>query len=357
MKQWITKACHADLHKIAERYQVSEVFAEILVKRGLHNWQEMDAYLFEELAQETEPGRMWGLEEAAALLFARMQEKHSIRIIGDYDVDGVMSTLILYKGLEQLGGNLSYQIPHREKDGYGIRSYMVEQAAEEGVDTIITCDNGISAVEPVSRAKELGMTVIITDHHEVPVVDGVEQIPPADVVVDPKQERCTYGYRDLCGAGIAYKLMHYMLCRRGMAEKAEELLPFAAMATVCDVVSLQGENRWLVKRGIERIEKTNNLGLQALIQQMEFSREIRAMDIGFRLGPCINAAGRLEDATEGLELFLSGDPQTASERAGYLYQLNESRKEITLRETKAAIQQIEQGELPRILVVYLYLIN
>lgn len=352
MKQWITKACPADLQKIAERYQISEIFAEILVKRGLRNWQEMDAYLFEEMAQETEPGRMWGLEDAASLLCDKIQEKRSIRIIGDYDVDGVMSTLILYRGLEWLGGNPSYQIPHREKDGYGIRSYMVEQAAQEGVDTIITCDNGISAMEPVSRAKELGMTVIITDHHEVPVMDGVEQIPPADVVVDPKQERCTYGYRDLCGAGIAYKLMHYMLCQQGMAEKAEELLPFAAMATVCDVVPLQGENRWLVKRGLEQIQKTNNLGLQALIRQMEFSREIRAMDVGFRLGPCINAAGRLEDATEGLELFLAKDEQTASKRAAYLYQLNESRKEITLQETKAAIRQIEQEDLPQILVVY-----
>lgn len=352
MKQWITKACHADLHKIAERYQVSEVFAEILVKRGLRNWQEMDAYLFEELAQETEASCMWGLEEAAALLSAKIQENRSIRIIGDYDVDGVMSTCILYQGLQQLGGDLSYQIPHREKDGYGIRSYMVEQAAQDGVDTIITCDNGISAMEPVRRAKEMGMTVIITDHHEVPVIDGVEQIPPADVVVDPKQERCTYGYRDLCGAGIAYKLMQVMLCQRDMAEKADDLLPFAAMATVCDVVPLQGENRWLVKRGLKQMEKTDNLGLQALVRQMEFSREIRAMDVGFRLGPCINAAGRLEDATEGMELFLAGDSQTASERAEYLYQLNESRKEITLRETKAAIDQIEQEELPQILVVY-----
>lgn len=352
MKQWITKACPADLPKIAERYQVSEVFAEILVKRGLRSWQEMDAYLFEELAQETEPGRMWGLEDAAALLFARIQEKRPIRIIGDYDVDGVMSTLILYKGLEQLGGKLSYQIPHREKDGYGIRAYMVEQAVQDGVDTIITCDNGISAMEAVKRAKELGMTVIVTDHHEVPVIDGVEQIPPADVVVDPKQDRCEYGYRNLCGAGIAYKLIEYMLRQQGMAEKAEELLPFAAMATVCDVVPLQGENRWLVKRGLKQIQKTNNLGLRALIRQMEFSREIRAMDVGFRLGPCINAAGRLEDATEGLELFLAKDDQNALEQASYLHQLNESRKDITIRETKAAIQQIEQGELPQILVVY-----
>ena len=352
MKQWITKACHADLHKIAERYQISEVFAEILVKRGLHSWQEMDAYLFDDMAQETDPGRMWGLTDAAALLFARIQEKRSIRIIGDYDVDGVMSTYIFYRGLELLGGNPSYQIPHREKDGYGIRTYMVEQAAQDGIDTIITCDNGISAMEPVERAKELGMTVIITDHHEVPVIDGVEQIPPADVVVDPKQERCGYGYRDLCGAGIAYKLIHYMLCQQGMGEKAVELLPFVAMATVCDVVPLQGENRRLVKWGLKRIQETDNLGLRALIRQMEFSREIRATDFGFRLGPCVNAAGRLEDATEGLELFLAQDEQTASERAAYLYQLNENRKDITLQETQAAIQQIEQGELPSILVVY-----
>lgn len=353
MKQWVTKACHADLHKIAERYQVSEVFAEILVKRGLYCWQDMDGYLFDDMGQEREADTMWGLKDAVSLLSDKIQQKRRIRIIGDYDVDGVMSTFILYHGLKLLGGELSYQIPHREKDGYGIRSYMAEQAAADGVDTIVTCDNGISAMEAVSRAKELGMTVIITDHHEVPVIDGAEQIPPADVVIDPKQGRCGYGYRDLCGAGIAYKLIRSMLCSRGMDQKADELLPFAAIATVCDVVPLQGENRLLVKQGLRQIQTVPNPGLQALIRKMEFSREIRAMDFGFRLGPCINAAGRLEDAAKGLELFLESDPGAAFEKAEYLYHLNESRKDMTFRETAAAVRQIEAAELPQVLVVYL----
>lgn len=353
MKQWVTKACHADLHKIAARYQVSEVFAEILVKRGLYCWQDMDAYLFDDLGQETEASKMWGLKDAAALLLDKIQQKQPIRIIGDYDVDGIMSTYILYHGLELCGGQPSYQIPHRQKDGYGIRSYMADQAAADGIDTIVTCDNGISAMEAISRAKELGMTVIITDHHEVPVIAGNEQIPPADVVIDPKQERCHYGYRDLCGAGIAYKLICYMLRQQGIMEEAEELLPFAAIATVCDVVPLQGENRMLVKQGLRKITEVRNPGLQALVRKMEFSRQIQAVDFGFRLGPCINAAGRLEDAAKGLELFLEQDSEAAWEKAEYLYQLNEIRKDMTFRETAAAVRQIEAAELPRVLVVYL----
>lgn len=352
MKQWVTKSCKADVHKIADRYQISEVFAEILVKRGLYNWEDMDAYLFEDLAQESDAEQIWGLTDAARLLTVKIQKKQPIRIIGDYDVDGVMSTYVLYHGLEQLGAVLSYQIPHRERDGYGMRTYMVEQAAEDGVDTILTCDNGISAMDAIVRAKELGLTVIVTDHHEVPVINGVEQIPPADVVIDPKQKQCNYGYRDLCGAGIAYRLVRYMLCQQDMVEAAEELLPFVAMATVCDVVPLQGENRQLVRQGLQRIRETSNLGLQALIRQMEFSREIQASDFGFRLGPCINAAGRLEDAAKGMELFLAKDPVTASKRAEELYRLNEDRKEITLRETKEAVRQIEQAELPHVLIVY-----
>lgn len=352
MKQWVTKSCKADLKKIAERYQISEVFAEVLVKRGLYSWQEMDAYLFEDMARETEAEQMKGLVEAAMLLLTKIAEGKQIRIIGDYDVDGVMSTYIFYQGIEWLGGKPSYQIPHRERDGYGMRAYMAERAAEDGIDTIVTCDNGISAMEAIMRAKELGLTVVLTDHHEVPVVDGKEQIPPADVVVDPKQKDCRYGYRDLCGAGIAYKMIQYMLKQRGRAEEAKELLPFAAMATVCDVVPLQGENRKIVKEGLQFIPKTRNQGLQALIRQMNFTREIRSMDFGFRIGPCINAAGRLEDAAKGLELFLEQDSDEASKAAQYLVTLNETRKDITVQTTAEAVRQIEQSGVPKVLVVY-----
>lgn len=352
MKQWFTKTCMADVHKIADRYQISEVFAELLVKRGLRSWQEMDAYLFEDLAPEPEVERMRGMTEAAELLFAKIEAGKKIRIIGDYDVDGVMSTYILYRGIGQLGGDLSYQIPHRERDGYGIRAYMAEKAAEEGIDTIVTCDNGISAMEAISRAKELGLTVVLTDHHEVPMLHGAEQIPPADVVIDPKQKECQYGYRDLCGAGIAYRLVQYMFQCRGRAEEAQELLPFAAMATVCDVVPLQGENRQIVKQGLRLMQETRNLGLQALIRQMDFAGEIRSMDVGFRLGPCINAAGRLGDATKGLELFLATDALTASEEAESLYALNEDRKDITVRATEEAVRQVEREGVPKVLVVY-----
>lgn len=352
MKQWVTKACSADVHKIAARYKISEVFAEVLVKRGLYSWQEMDAYLFEDLAQEPEVERMWGMKEAADLLFAKIEEGQKIRIIGDYDVDGVMSAYILYRGLQQLGGKLSYQIPHRERDGYGMRVYMAEKAAQEGIDTIVTCDNGISAMDAIVRAKELNLTVVLTDHHEVPVVDGAEKIPPADVVIDPKQRRCQYGYRDLCGAGIAYRLIQYMLKRQGRAEEARSLLPFAAMATICDVVPLQGENRQLVKQGLRLIRETENFGLQALIRQMDITGEIRSMDVGFRLGPCINAAGRLESANKGMDLFLAQDSLAASAAAEHLYALNENRKDITALATEEVVRQVEREGIPKVFVVY-----
>lgn len=352
MKQWVTKGCRADIKRIAERYRISEVFAEVLAKRGLKSWQEMDQFLFEDMGVIPSAVEMHGMKEAAEILLQKVQEQKAIRIIGDYDVDGVMSTYILYQGIALLGGTPSYQIPHRERDGYGIRTYMAEKAAADGIDTLITCDNGISAMDAVVRAKELGLTVIVTDHHEVPVVDGEEQIPPADVVVDPKQQNCQYPFRDLCGAGIAYKLVRYLLSRTGQEQKADELMPFAAIATVCDVVPLYGENRLLVKKGLQRLPECTNPGLRALVDQMQLEREITSMDFGFRIGPCINAAGRLEDASQGLELFLEKNPDQARQAAERLIALNEERKEITRQATEDAVKQIEREGLHEVVVAY-----
>lgn len=355
MKRWVTKDVDINYESIVKRYRVSEVFAEVVAKRGANSWKELDAYLFDDRAPAmhvTSAENMAGMEEAADILLRKIEEGKRIRVIGDYDVDGVMASYILYEGMTGLGGLLSYQIPHRQRDGYGIRAYMAEQAAAEGVDTIVTCDNGISAIDAIERAKELGLTVVLTDHHEVATVDGVEQIPPADAVVDPKQATCNYGYRDLCGAGIAFKLIEYMFRLRGKEEEAEKFLPFAAIATVCDVVPLQGENRSITKRGLRLITQTKNLGLQALVQQMNLKQEITAIDFGFRLGPCINAAGRLEDAAQALELFLEKDPSEAERKAKHLHELNEERKLIQDRAFRSAVRQMEGEALPPVLVVY-----
>lgn len=353
MKQWVTKRCGADLKKVADRYQISEIFAEILVKRGLYDWNAMDQYLFEGLEEDYPAVQMLGLQEAADILLQKIRDGRAIRVIGDYDVDGVMASYILIQGIRMLGGSVSYQIPKRVEDGYGIRTYMADQAAQEGVDTIVTCDNGISAMSAVVRAKELGLTVIVTDHHEVPTVQEKEQIPPADVVIDPKQQDCQYPFRDLCGAGVAYKLIHYMMVQTGKKGVGEQFLPFAAIATVCDVVPLKGENRNIVKRGLKLLEKTDHIGLGALIRALHLERTITSMDLGFRIGPSINAAGRLEDAVQGLELLLERDKESARQQAECLVRLNEERKEITSQAVQEAEEQMKGEPLASVLVLYL----
>ena len=349
MKQWVTKRYQADLEKIAQRYQISEILADILVKRGLFDWDAMGRYLFPEKDAMYDAGKMEGLKEAARLLDQKMKEGKKIKIIGDYDVDGVMSSYILYHGIRLLGGMAGCRIPHRVYDGYGMRDYMAQEAFDEGYDTILTCDNGISAVSAVEKAKELGLTVIITDHHEVPKEGGEEELPPADVIVNPKQEKCGYPFSGLCGAGIAYKLMSYLFRQSGRTDCEEELLPFAAIATVCDVVPLLDENRVIVKNGLEYLNHNQkNTGLQFLIEALQFGREINSGDLGFRIGPCINAAGRLGDAVRGLELLMETDKKAAAEKAGELVALNEERKEYTAEATKRAVGQIEsQGFLKK----------
>ena len=353
MKQWVTTRCRADLSKVAARYNISETFAEVLVKRGLYDWASMDGYLFDDMVSIPKASEMLGLCEAADLIEQKLSQGKKMHIVGDYDVDGVMSTYILCHGLRSLGGDVSFRLPHRQKDGYGIRDYMVTEAKEQGVDTIITCDNGISAGQPIQTAKELGMTVVLTDHHEVPMKDGEELLPSADVIVDPKQSVDNYPYPQLCGAGIAYKLIYELYHRAGKKGCDRELLPFAAMATVCDVVPLYGENRSIVRRGLAGIHQTGNIGLNALIKHLDFHKEIRAMDLGFRIGPCINAPGRLRDATESLELFMETDAECAAQRAARIVETNEERKERTRSMTKQAAEEVQKQPLPPVLVVYL----
>ena len=342
MKNWVTTTYQADYDKIANRYKISKLLAELLVKRGLFDWESMDRFLFPEMKDLRNPYEMKDFEKAVNLIEEAISGGKKIKVVGDYDVDGVTSTYILVQGIRMLGGEAGYRIPHRMKDGYGIRDYMAEEAAGEGYDMILTCDNGISAVDAVAKAKELGMTVVITDHHEVPKDGEEEVLPPADAIVDPKQRECSYPFKELCGAGIAYKLMRELFRRAGRTDADKEFLSFAAIATVCDVVPLFDENRILVKNGLEELEKTENTGLRALIDVQEFQKKIGTGELGFRLGPCINAAGRIDDATFGLELFLEQDAETAKKKAEELKLLNEERKNLTEAATKQAVKQLEE---------------
>lgn len=357
MKQWMMKRNGADLEKISQRYGISEILAEVLVKRGLYTWEDMDRYLYPDIDKLYSGDSMKDMEKAVQIIKDKVKEKKKIGIIGDYDVDGIMSTAILYMGLRQLGADVVWRIPHRTRDGYGIRGYMAEEAKEQGVDTLITCDNGISAVEAVGRAKELEMTVIITDHHEVPVdcVTGLETIPEADAIIDPKQKECLYPWKELCGSGVAYKLIEQLWGEEKEKGLKEQLLSFAAIATVCDVVPLTGENRIIVKNGLDLLQHSENTGLSALIRQLDFQRAVSSRDLGFRIGPCLNAAGRLEDAAKGVELLLEQDEQKADKLAGELIRLNEERKEMTSNAVEEAVEKIEKENYLKYPVLLLYL--
>ena len=358
MKQWMYKKCNADTAAIAKRYNISEVFARVLVNRGLYTWKDMDAYLFPDMEKMYKPELMKDVTKAAEILMYAIKNNVKIRVIGDYDVDGVMSSYILYRGIVMLRGEVSCRIPHRVRDGYGIRDYMVDEAKEDGIGLIITCDNGISAVSAANRAKELGITYILTDHHEVPDNDGTEIIPDADAVVNPKQKACEYPYNMLCGAGVVYKLMSYIFEKKNDKSYINELLPFAAIATVCDVVPLADENRIIVSNGLKILNDTSHLkntGMRKMLEILELSEHVRSGDLGFRIGPCINAAGRLDDAALGLKMLITTDEREAVKLVNELITLNEERKELTAQATNDAIVQIEEmGALAKpVLVIYL----
>ena len=360
MKRWVSKRCNADLAKIASRYNITEIFAEILVKRGLYTWEAMDKYLFPDLELMYNPGLMKGLEEAAGLLKDSITKGIKTRVIGDYDVDGIMSTYILVKGISMLGGNVDYRIPHRVKDGYGIRSYMVDEAYFDKAGTIITCDNGISATDAARRAKELGITYILTDHHEVPSEDGTPVIPVADAVVNPKQPGCNYPFRQLCGAGVAYKILSYIFEQENNKSYIEELLPFVAIATVCDVVPLSDENRIIVSNGLKLLSDRSilkNKGINALLNALQLERDIYAGDLGFRIGPCINAAGRLSDAAKGMELLLADNDGDAAAIAQELVNYNEERKDMTAKAEAEADRQVRDFDIEKEPVLVIYLEN
>lgn len=361
MEKWVLTAKRADFAGIGEKFGIDQVVARLIRNRDVIEEEEIRKYLYGGLDDLPSPWLLKDIEKAVGILEKKIHDHVKIRIIGDYDIDGVTSTYILLKGLKRVGAEVDTYIPDRVADGYGIRAHLIEKAAEDGVDTIVTCDNGIAAAQEIQTAKEKGLTVIITDHHEIPyreTENGRELILPlADAVINPKQPDCCYPNKKICGAVVAFKLITALYDRFGISEtELEDYLELAAIATVGDVMDLQGENRILVKEGLKRLAETKNKGLRALIQANGLDGgRITSYHVGFVLGPCINASGRLDTAARSLALLNTEDEDEAARLAGDLTALNESRKALTEKGKEEAIEQVETTELKndRVLVVYL----
>ena len=361
-ERWVVSAKRADFQAIADRFGIDPVIARLIRNRDVTGEKEIEEYLFGDLEQLHDPLLMKDMERAADLIAEKIREKKPIRIIGDYDIDGVTATYILLTGLKDLGADVDVRIPDRIADGYGLNEHLVQFAVDEGRDTIVTCDNGIAASSQIRLAKELGMTVVVTDHHEVPFEEDENGerryiLPPADAVVNPKQKDCSYPFPGLCGAAVAWKLIQAMEAKAGIPkEHSFRFLEFVAIATIGDVMDLQGENRILVKAGLRALHKTQNLGLQELIRVQGIEAEnVTPYHIGFVLGPCINASGRLDTAEHSLKLLCAKTREEAAKLAGDLKDLNESRKELTRQGEAKAIELVETSPLQndKVLVVYL----
>ena len=372
-EKWFVTTKKADFNHIAAEFGISPVLARIIRNRDIVTEEEVRYFLHGTLEDLHDPYLLKGMREGSAFLYAAIREKKQMRIIGDYDVDGFCSTYVLYHALQLLGASVSYRIPHRIKDGYGLNEEIIRECSGQQVEVIVTCDNGIAAAKEIALAKELGMEVLVTDHHEVPYreitgVDGMterEEILPPSLVIDPKQKDCHYPYKGICGAVVAYKLVQVLL---EQAEKEQfitvadrkdclaELLEFAAMATICDVMDLLDENRIIVKYGLKQMEQSKNLGLRTLIEVCGLKgQKLGNYHVGFILGPCLNATGRLDSAARAMELFLCTELREAVVIATDLKALNESRKELTEQGVKEAVRQMEAGEhgTDKVMVIYL----
>ncbi|MCI8854205.1 MAG: single-stranded-DNA-specific exonuclease RecJ [Lachnospiraceae bacterium] len=348
--------------QLAAELGVSPMLVRMIRNRGVEGKKELLRYLRGGLEDLHDPGQMKGIQQAAELLRSKIKSGARVRIIGDYDIDGVNSTYILLTGFRRLGARVDTVIPDRMKDGYGLNENLIRAAAADGVDTIVTCDNGIAASREIALGKELGLTMVVTDHHEVPYeeeADGNRRflLPPADAIVNPKQPGCPYPFKKLCGAAVAFKLIQVLYREEGVPqEELWSLLEFVAVATVGDVMELQGENRIFVKYGLSCLEHTENRGYRALLLVNDLAgKKLNTQDIGFTLGPCINASGRLDTARRALNLLCASTDREAQALAGDLKALNESRKDLTARGTRQAVDLIENSALgeDRVLVVYL----
>lgn len=361
MEKWMVYNKKADFQKIGSEFGIDPVIARLIRNRDIQDMKEIRSYLYGTLAEIPSPWKMKDMERAVQILQKKITQKKKIRIIGDYDIDGVTATCILLKGLKRLNTNVDTYIPDRVKDGYGMHEQLIDKALEDGIDTILTCDNGIAAAAEIEYAKKEGLTVIVTDHHDIPFRDTEDGriwiIPKADAVVNPKQNDCLYPNKNICGAVVAWKLIWALYERLGIdSDEIWDFLELAAIATVGDVMDLQGENRIIVKEGLKKLSSTSFEGLKALIRVNNLEgAEITAYHVGFVIGPCINASGRLDTAARSLELLLADNMEDAMKLADDLYDLNQSRKAMTEQGKEQAIQSIEENNLgkDRVLVVYL----
>jgi len=363
MEKWMVAAKKADFARWSEKFQIDQVLARIIRNRDVETEEEVAKFLQGTMDDCYLPWLLQGMKQGVELLQREIVRGSNIRVIGDYDVDGVCSTYILTEGLRQLGAKVDTAIPHRMKDGYGLNDNLIHEAYEAGVQCIVTCDNGIAAAPQVALAKELGMKVVITDHHEVPFeeCEGVKKeiLPPADVIIDPKQAACEYPFKSICGGVVAYKFIQ-ALCQQMQYTRSKELLrellPFAAMATVCDVMELKDENRIIVKSGLRLMDSTSNQGLKALFEVNGLEPgKITAFHLGFVIGPCLNATGRLDTALRALELLQAKDRAEAITLATELKEMNDSRKNLTLQGLEEAEKQIREQELFKDNVMLVYL--
>lgn len=350
-----------DCEGFARELSVSPIVSKLLVNRGIYNVKMAKEFLSSSLNDFYNPREMYGMDGAVQLMKSSIINNEKILIVGDYDVDGVISTYILYAAIKKCGGNISFHIPDRIKEGYGINESIIRKASDENIDIIITCDNGIAAIDQVNLAKELGLKVIITDHHDVPFIEENGErkyvVPNADFVLNPKQEQCEYKFDKICGAGVAYKFVECLYDEFDInKEELYDLLQYTAIATVCDVVDLVSENRIIVKEGLRRINNTDNIGLKALFKETGLEdKEITVYSLGFVIGPSINASGRLEQAEWALKMLLSNNEIEAKELAEKLNDLNKERQELTKEGLEEAIEIIEKNNMTKdkVLVVYL----
>lgn len=369
-EKWLVAAKKADFNEWANVFHISPVLARIIRNREVLDLSQVNKYLNGTLKDCYSPWLLHGMEEATALIGKQVRAGAKIRVIGDYDVDGICSSYILTEGLRAFGADVDTAIPHRIKDGYGLNEHLIREAHEAGIHCIITCDNGIAAAEQIAQARALGMEVIVTDHHEVPFLEEAdaaaggglvrrEILPPADVVIDPKQQACSYPLKSICGGVVAYKVIQALREKEAFMteeEFRERFLPFAAIATVCDVMELKDENRILVKEGLKYLQTTKNPGLRALMEVNQLEpAQINAYHLGFVIGPCLNATGRLDTARRALELLQSRSKLEAMNAAAELKALNDSRKNLTTQGVQEAIEKIEAEGLAEDKVMMIYL--
>lgn len=360
-EKWLLRNRKVDLKAMSEKYKISQLLCKLMVNRDIIDENIINSYINPVYKYLHSPKTMKDVVFAVDIIKRKIQENKKIRIIGDYDVDGIISVFILYTALKKCGANVDYEIPDRIKDGYGINENIVKIAYDEGVDTIITCDNGISAIDQIQYAKDLGLTVIVTDHHDIPFIEegGVRTFlsSQADAIINPKQIECEYKFKSICGAGVAFKLIEALYEEIGIdKEECYKLIEFVAIATVCDVVDLIDENRIFVKNGLNMLNNTKNIGIKALKKASGLEdKEITAYHLGFVIGPCLNASGRLDSAKKGLELLLMEDDEEADKLAQEIVDLNDARKNMTKEGVDRAINIIDSTDInnDKILVVYI----